>query len=105
MMIAIPALLMGATLAVPIADRMPTFDVGPGCRAATTLMTLDPKRQKLCLDDEASARAQVAQQWARYPAGDRTRCTAEAQLDGLPSYVDLLECLTLAREAKAEDTW
>ncbi|GJE09990.1 MULTISPECIES: hypothetical protein [Methylobacterium] len=105
MMIAFPALLMELTLAVPVADRMPVFDVGPSCRAATTLMSLDPRRQKLCLADEASARAQVAKQWARFPSGDRTRCTAEAQLDGLPSYVDLLECLTLAREAKAEDTW
>ena len=105
MMFAVPALLITLTLTVPVADRMPVFDVEPGCRAATTLMTLDVGRQKLCLADEASARAEVAKQWARYPAGDRTRCTAEAQLDGLPSYVDLLECLTLAREAKAGDTW
>lgn len=45
----------------------------------------------------------MAKKWSSFPAVDRTRCAAEAQLDGLPSYVDLLECLTLAREAKAED--
>lgn len=105
MMLALPALLMELTLAVPVADRIPVFNVEPGCRAATTLMTLDVGRQKLCLADEASARAQIGKQWARAPAGDRTRCAAEAQLNGLPSYVDLLECLTLAREAKEGDTW
>ncbi|MHC2020289.1 hypothetical protein [Methylobacterium sp. CM6247] len=104
-MLALPALLIELTLALPIADRVPVFDVEPGCRDATTLMALDAGRQKLCLADEATAHAQVAKQWASYPAQDRTRCTAEAQLGGLASYVDLLECLTMARKAKAGDSW
>ncbi|AIQ92511.1 protein of unassigned function [Methylobacterium oryzae CBMB20] len=103
MMFAVPALLMELALATPVSDTMPVFDVHGSCRAATQQMTLDAGRQKLCLEDEGSARAEVEKKWSSYPAGDRTRCAAEAQLDGLPSYVDLLECLTLAREAKAED--
>ena len=103
MMFAVPALLIELALTTPVASKMPAFDVRGSCRAATQAMTLDAGRQKLCLADEASARAEVAKRWSSYPAGDRTRCAAEAQLDGLPSYVDLLECLTLAREAKAED--
>jgi hypothetical protein len=103
MMFPVPALLLGLVLTTPVSDKMPAFDVTGSCRAATSLMTLDPGRQKLCLADEASARAEVAKRWSSYPAGDRRRCSAEAQLDGSPSYVDLLECLTLAREAKAED--
>ncbi|GJE45788.1 hypothetical protein [Methylobacterium soli] len=99
MMLALPAILMGAALAV--ADRMPDYDVRPSCHAATSLMSLDPKREARCLDDEASARREVAAQWAGFLPADRVRCAAEAQLDGTPSYVDLLECLTLAREAKA----
>lgn len=103
MMFAVPALLMELALTVPVSDKMPVFDVRGSCRAATKQMTLDAGRQKLCLADEGTARAEVAKHWSSYPAGDRKRCAAEAQLDGLPSYVDLLECLTLAREAKAED--
>lgn len=103
MMFAVPTLLMQLALTTPVSDQVPTFDVRSSCRAATKQMTLDAGRQKLCLDDEGSARAEVAKHWSSYPAGDRKRCTAEAQLDGLPSYVDLLECLTLAREAKVED--
>jgi hypothetical protein len=102
MMFAVPALLMQLALTTPVSDRVPTFDVRGSCQAATKQMTLDAGRQKLCLEDEGSARAEVAKNWSSYPAADRTRCAAEAQLDGLPSYVDLLECLTLAREAKAE---
>src|SRR4051812_32354591 len=101
MMLALPAVLMGAALAITVAERMPDYDIRPGCHAATTLMSLDPKREAQCLNDEASARSEVARQWAGFQPTDRTRCAAEAQLDGTPSYVDLLECLTLAREAKA----
>ncbi|MGU3543685.1 hypothetical protein [Methylobacterium sp. A52T] len=103
MMFAVPALLLELALTTPVSDKMPVFDVHGSCRAATKAMTLDSGRQQLCLQDEGSARAEVAKKWSSYPAVDRTRCAAEAQLDGLPSYVDLLECLTLAREAKAED--
>lgn len=79
---------------------MPVFDVGPSCQAATALMSLDPERSKRCMEDEGSARAEVAKQWIGFPVDDRRRCSKVAQLDGSPSYVDLLECLTLAREAR-----
>lgn len=99
MKLSIPLAFFGMTLAASAAESVPVFDVGPGCHAATSLMRLDPERSKRCMDDEASARAEVAKQWSSYPAADRRRCSTEAQLDGLPSYVDLLECLTMAREA------
>ncbi|GJD49259.1 hypothetical protein OPKNFCMD_1989 [Methylobacterium crusticola] len=102
-MLPVHGLLVGAALWITAADRVPVFDIKPGCHAASTLMDLAPDREQRCYEDEASARAEVAKQWARFPAGDRQRCTAEAQLDGTPSYVDLLECLTLAREAKDEN--
>ncbi|WP_236960648.1 hypothetical protein [Methylobacterium durans] len=93
--------LFGATLAVTVTDHVPNFDIRPSCHAATSLMTLDPKREARCIDDEATARTEVTKQWASFSATERQRCTAEAQLNGMPSYVDLLECLTLGREAKA----
>ncbi|MDR7039161.1 MULTISPECIES: hypothetical protein [Methylobacterium] len=100
-MVVVGLALLAATVARPAADQVPEFDVRPSCHAATSLMTLDPKREKRCLDDEATARSEVARQWASFPGVERQRCAAEAQLNGMPSYVDLLECLTLAREAKA----
>ncbi|KAB1072354.1 hypothetical protein F6X51_16410 [Methylobacterium planeticum] len=100
-MLTLPAVWIGATLIVAVAERVPDYDVRPSCHAATSLMSLDPKREVQCLNDEDSARREVARQWAGFQPVDRERCAAEAQLDGTPSYVDLLECLTLAREAKA----
>ncbi|MER2268804.1 hypothetical protein [Methylobacterium oxalidis] len=101
MMLTIPVALLATTLAHAAAEGVPVFDIRPGCHAATSLMSLDPKREKRCLDDEATARTEVTKQWASFPAVERQRCAAEAQLNGIPSYVDLLECLTLSREAKA----
>lgn len=100
MTFAFPLALVATVLIAPVSDRMPSFDVRPGCQAATDLMSLNPERAARCLDDENSARAEVAKQWASFRPGDRQRCSAEAQLDGAPSYVDLLECLTLARESR-----
>ena len=100
MTVAFPLAVVAALLVAPAAEKMPTFDVRPGCHAATDLMTLNPERAKRCIDDEMSARDDLAKQWSSFPPGDRQRCSAEAQLDGAPSYVDLLECLTLARESK-----
>ena len=101
MMLAVSVVLVGTSLALPATEKMPVFDVGPSCHAATSLMSLDPERSKRCIEDENSARDQVAKQWAKFPIDDRERCSKVAQLDGSPSYVDLLECLTLAREARS----
>lgn len=100
MTVAFPFAFVAALMIVPASEKPPVFDVRPGCQAATDLMTLNPERAKRCIDDEMSARDEVAKQWSSFPHGDRQRCSAEAQLDGAPSYVDLLECLTLARESK-----
>jgi hypothetical protein len=38
--------------------------------------------------------------WSAFSGADRTRCTAEVS-DFASSYVELLECLTMARDASA----
>lgn len=100
MTVASPLILAATLLIVPVVEKVPTFDVRPSCQSATGLMDLNPERAKQCLNDEMSARDALVKQWSGFPAGDRRRCSAEAQLNGEPSYVDLLECLTLARESK-----
>ena len=51
--------------------------------------------------DERGDRRRSGQHLTRHEHVAGGDGVAEAQLDGTPSYVDLLECLTLAREAKA----
>src|SRR2546423_10822421 len=76
-------------------QRLPVFDVRPECRAVASVMPV----QK-CMEDEQTARADLERKWSGFTDGDRGHCIREASAGGSPSYVDLLTCLELAREAR-----
>jgi len=94
-------ILLGVLLVVLISrtasaeQRLPVFDVRPECRAVASVMPV----QK-CLDDEQSARADLEKKWSGFADGDRGHCIREASAGGSPSYVDLLTCLELTRDAR-----
>ena len=46
-----------------------------------------------CMNDEESARQELVQKWSTFKAADRTRCVGQAGAGGMPSYVEVLECL------------
>jgi hypothetical protein len=56
------------------------------------------------MHDENAAREQLAGVWSTYPAPVRDRCTAEATLAGVGSYVDLLTCMQMTDSAKLTPT-
>ena len=59
---------------------------------------------KQCMDDEQEALAQLKKQWSQFRSSDRASCiAAEGDVAGLSSYVELLECLIMAREAQSDD--
>ncbi len=99
-MIAFPfiALAFGSQLLITVAEGVPEFDVTPGCRAATTVM---PASFDACMRDEQAARAQLASQWENFAAPDRETCAQNERSGGTPSYVELLTCLQIARDAKS----
>jgi hypothetical protein len=94
---------LAAVLVVPTAaaaQNVPTLAVEQGCRAVAAM---DP--QKLvtvdrCMAQENSAREELATKWSSFEAADRERCLADAR-SGSPSYVELLTCVDMAREARA----
>ena len=49
--------------------------------------------------DENDARTKLEQDWARYNAAQRTHCENFVGLDRAPSYVELLTCLEMAKQA------
>ena len=75
-----------------IADEMPKFSVGKICLAAAN--------KDQCLRDEQGAEAQLVAQWPQFAAADRATCSKTAEIGGMPSYVELLTCLQLARNVK-----
>jgi hypothetical protein len=56
------------------------------------------------MKDERQARDQAAKNWTSYSPAIRVRCTAEATTAGSPSYVDLFECMEMAKWASQLNT-
>jgi hypothetical protein len=94
---------LAAVLLVAGSDGVPTLDTGPSCRDAATLGEDMNTTYAQCMSDEREALGELQKQWTQSSAADRQSCVGEqadiAGLSSLPSYVELLECLVLARDA------
>jgi hypothetical protein len=95
--------LMEATIAgslvLAAAQPVPTFDVDPSCRAAA-LSAAAAKDMTTCRDKEQTARDEIAKQWSEVSDADKAQCVPLSKLGGSPSYVELLTCIELTREAR-----
>ena len=94
--IALAAKLVGSVLAV--ADTgFPQFNPEPGCKAATAInqsidLTLS-QTYEACMADEESAKQELQQSWSKYSVADKRRCVGQTEDGGMPSYVEVLECI------------
>ena len=100
MILRFPALLVAAPLLVAAADRVPTFDVGPTCQGATATAGAGGRGPDVCLKTELSARDQLAEQWDSFSAAERDRCVSLTTMTRMPSYVQVLVCLEMTRDAR-----
>ena len=92
---------LSATLLFAVAETVPTLNVEPGCRAAARMgdnLSLDTSLRQ-CLADEKSARDELDKDWSQFPLALRQRCVATTQTGGDPSYVEVLVCLQMGRDA------
>jgi len=97
---ALAALALAALpLVSPVSDKVPMFDVAVSCRAAASAGLSVSESYQSCMNDECSAHEELVRDWTTFTAADRGRCTAESSGDGLPSYVELLVCLQMSRDA------
>jgi hypothetical protein len=95
------ALALAGTLLFTVADNVPALNVEAGCRAAAKMgdsLSLDATLRQ-CLADENSARGQLEKQWTQFPLALRQRCLATTETGGDPSYVEVLVCLQMGRDA------
>ena len=53
------------------------------------------------MNSEQAARDTLAGVWKEFSAGQQQRCTSLVHMGGPPSYVELLTCLEMAKQAKA----
>jgi hypothetical protein len=99
MFLPLSAALLGAQLMIPVADNVPDFDVAPSCRGASRA-AIGNRDAESCLKQERSARDELSREWAQFSARDRTTCEHSTSMGGIPSYVEMLTCLEIARDVK-----
>jgi hypothetical protein len=85
---------------VVAADRSPSFDVTPSCRAAATMGGGAGRTIDSCLKSEQSAHDQINQEWSQFSAIDRRQCVQNTTGGFEPTYTELLTCLEMARDAR-----
>jgi hypothetical protein len=80
-----------------LAEAVPSYDVQSICKES-----IDPtiESRSGCESDESAARNQLVGSWSQYPSAERMNCVAA--MPELPSYVELLTCLQISRDADNE---
>ena len=75
------------------------MNVEPSCRAAAKAGEGLDARFSRCMAEEESARVKLQGEWLKFPASSRGSCASMASGSGIQSYVELLSCLELERDA------
>jgi hypothetical protein len=107
MLIAIAALALSGQLVTAVADRLdtvPNLPVEQSCRAqASRTSAIDNAgiggTLQGCLNSEHAARDKLRTEWKDFAANTRGNCYVTSTMGGEPSYVELLTCLEMAKQA------
>lgn len=96
--LALMASLVSSPLLIDVSDKPPNLNYMPVCKDAG----LSQAGLKSC---ELRARAKLNNGWSQFREGDRNECAANAGITGSggASYVDLLSCLQMTRDARKLD--
>jgi hypothetical protein len=92
-------LTIGSVLTVSTIDRVPSLDTRPTCAGAAQQVSVT-RTVETCQRSEDEARDALVAQWHSYPSADKATCVATTRIGGFPSYVQVLTCLELARDAR-----
>ena len=103
--IAISAVIILAAASAAFAKDggLPKLDIDYACHASekaiSAIFSVTFDIFGSCMADEQAARDQLDKDWASFPASDKARCIQPKEY--LPSYVEWLTCLGMARDVKA----
>lgn len=100
LLVALAAAPLGASLQIAFADDVPNFNIRKNCKADVQAYQGGGNPQG-CVDDEQSAKQTLVGQWGQFDAASRARCVRMvSDVSGTQSYVELLTCLQMAKDAK-----
>jgi hypothetical protein len=78
----------------------PALQVGPSCDAAARYGIVLGRNKEACLADETTAQDTLKQNWPKYVASDKSDCVGMVKTGGPASYVELLSCVEILRDAR-----
>jgi hypothetical protein len=94
------AVIVTTPLAALAQDQVPALDVDATCRGTETTAAGFGRGPDVCRRTELDARDELTRQWSDFPPADRRRCVQLATMTDISSYVQMLTCLEMAREAR-----
>jgi hypothetical protein len=99
MLLHLPIVILATLSPVAVSDTVPKFDIVRECRfEGGSTVGFDR-----CSEDEGAALRELQQAWAQFAGADKRNCIVEATIGGFASYVELLTCLEMARDANRAD--
>ncbi len=97
---------LAASIAAPAFAGAPTLNVQKICERrdaeAKMLKSTTGHSIEECVHGEASAKQALDLVWDKAPARSRDLCTSDARALGTMSYLDLLTCLQMDEDLRAE---
>jgi len=99
-MILFPVMMVGGHLLIAVADKVPDLNFEPICREAAGEKLGLKDDSAICIGDERAARDALAKRWSEFESADRARCIRLSTMNRTASYVEVLTCLEMDRDAK-----
>jgi len=100
MLLHLPIVVLATVSPVAVSDTPPKFNTVREC-AFEGGSTVDIDR---CSRDEATALRQLQREWTSFAGADKGTCVGGSTVGDFASYVELLTCLEMARDAVSANT-
>src|SRR5271154_4198442 len=84
-----------------VAAGPPTLQVGPSCEVAGRSAVVLGRNKEACLADEKAAEDTLKQNWSKFSAEVKSQCVGLEITGGAASYVELVSCMEVMRDAKS----
>ena len=101
MLLHLPIAILAAFSPIAVSSSVPQFDIAKECRYEGDSTAIFER----CSQDETTALAQLRTEWAQFAGTDQKTCmVTTTTIGGFASYVELLTCLEMARDAASPNT-
>ena len=97
--IALLTLSLGWQVGLAVADSPPKLNAGPSCDAAARGAISLGRNKDACMSDERDAKDALTKTWSQYSRVHKTQCVGMTNRGGPPSYVELISCLDIMKDA------